>query len=256
MTNNKMMVTGFGLVVVLILGFVVVGVWNNKDEQSLIGMQKRGGDTPPAIQPGMNKAVEEVPYTIDESDFVDSAPLLDGLDVSISLTADETAGLLLMREEEKLARDVYLTLADQWNVRVFSNIASSEATHMAAVGDLITRYDLVDPIVNDVRGIFTNPDLQKLYNDLVARGSVSVNEAFQVGALIEDLDIYDLENLLAKTDKADIMVVYENLQKGSRNHLRAFTRQIERGGDTYQPSYISEAEYQTIVESGQERGRM
>jgi len=204
----------------------------------------------------MNRAVEEVPYTIDESDFVESAPLLDGLDVSTSLTADETAGLLLMREEEKLARDVYLTLADQWGVRVFSNIASSEAAHMAAMGDLITRYDLVDPIVNDVRGVFTNPDLQKLYNDLVARGSVSVNEAFQVGALIEDLDIYDLENLLAKTDKADIMVVYENLQKGSRNHLRAFTRQIERGGDTYEPAYISEVEYQTIVESGQERGRM
>lgn len=251
-----MMVAGFGLVAVLILGFVAVGAWNNKDEQSLMGMQKRGGDTPLAQQPGMNRAVEEVPYTIDESDFVESAPLLDGLDVSTSLTADETAGLLLMREEEKLARDVYLTLADQWGVRVFSNIASSEATHMAAMGDLITRYDLVDPIVNDVRGVFTNPDLQKLYNDLVARGSVSVNEAFQVGALIEDLDIYDLENLLAKTDKADIMVVYENLQKGSRNHLRAFTRQIERGGDTYEPAYISEVEYQTIVESGQERGRM
>ena len=244
------------MVAVLILGFVAVGAWNNKDEQSLMGMQKRGGDTPLAKQPGMNRAVEEVPYTIDESDFVESAPLLDGLDVSTSLTADETAGLLLMREEEKLARDVYLTLADQWGVRVFSNIASSEAAHMAAMGDLITRYDLVDPIVNDVRGVFTNPDLQKLYNDLVARGSVSVNEAFQVGALIEDLDIYDLENLLAKTDKADIMVVYENLQKGSRNHLRAFTRQIERGGDTYEPAYISEVEYQTIVESGQERGRM
>jgi hypothetical protein len=161
-----------------------------------------------------------------------------------------------MREEEKLARDVYLALADTWGVKVFSNIAVSEATHMEAVGDLLVRYGITDPITTDTRGVFTNPDLQQLYTDLVARGSISAAEAFQVGALIEDLDINDLENLLAETNKADIRIVYENLQKGSRNHLRAFTRQIERGGDTYEPTYISEAEYQSIIESRQERGRM
>ena len=34
----------------------------------------------------------------------------------------ELEGLLLMREEEKLARDVYLTLADQWGIRVFDKV--------------------------------------------------------------------------------------------------------------------------------------
>jgi hypothetical protein len=252
MTNNKIILASAGAFTLAVLGYIAVGNWNAEEEQSFMGMQKRDGSGP-AMQQKMATAVEEVTYTIDESDFVESAPLIANVEVSSSLTAEEKAGLLLMREEEKLARDVYLTLAEEWGVRVFSNIAASEATHMTAVGDLLVRYNLTDPIKDDVRGVFTNPDLQKLYNDLVARGSVSAAEAFQVGALIEDLDIKDLEELLAQTDKADIKIVYENLQKGSRNHLRAFTRQIERGGDTYEPTYISESEYQSIIESDQER---
>lgn len=255
MKNNTLTLLGIGVVAVGLLGYTAYSFLGNNEDVAFKGQYGRGGNGPMAEQQRV-APVEEVAYTIDESDFVDSATLLADSAAKPPVSAEEQAGLLLMREEEKLARDVYLALADTWGVRVFSNIAASEATHMEAMGDLLERYDIADPITTDTRGVFTNPNLQQLYTDLVAKGSVSAAEAFKVGALIEDLDINDLENLLATTDKADIRLVYENLQKGSRNHLRAFTRQIERGGDVYEPTYITEAEYKAIIESGQERGRM
>ncbi len=65
-------------------------------------------------------------------------------DVGI-LTAAEEEGLLFMREEEKLARDVYLVLFDKWGLRVFENIAESEQRHMDAVLYLLGKYGLDDP---------------------------------------------------------------------------------------------------------------
>ena len=55
-------------------------------------------------------------------------------------------------------------------------------------------------------------------------------DALIVGATVEDLDIKDLIDLLNKTDNPDIILVYNNLNKGSRNHLRAFIAQIESLG--------------------------
>ena len=43
-----------------------------------------------------------------------------------ALTETDIAGLVFMREEEKLARDVYLTMSDRWGAPVFENIAASE----------------------------------------------------------------------------------------------------------------------------------
>ncbi len=112
------------------------------------------------------------------------------------LTSDESAALLYMREEEKLAHDVYVTLFAQWNLPTFQNISRSEQTHTDAVKTLIDRYGLQDPASSSV-GVFTNPDLQALYNDLVARGSQSLAEALKVGAAIEEIDIRDLRKRLA-----------------------------------------------------------
>jgi len=44
--------------------------------------------------------------------------------------ADEVKWLRFMREEEKLARDVYLKLFDTWKLTVFSRIARSEQRHL------------------------------------------------------------------------------------------------------------------------------
>jgi hypothetical protein len=166
----------------------------------------------------------------------------------------EAEGILFMREEEKLARDVYLTLYDQWEMKVFSNIAKSESTHMDAVKTLIDRYSLEDPVEGREIGEFANEELQSLYDQLVEQGSQSLEDALRVGAAIEEIDILDLQAYVAQTDKADIQIVYENLERGSRNHLRAFVSVLERQGVSYEPSYLSPEQFEEIVNSDTERG--
>ncbi len=187
------------------------------------------------------------------SDFVSLRPGIGDLPTE-SLSTAETEGLLLMREEEKLARDVYQTLYEKWGINIFSNIAQSEQTHTEAVRDLLEKYNLADPVTEDVIGVFTNSDMQELYDTLVAKGLQSETDAFIVGATIEDLDIFDLQNLMAETDNEDILLVYENLTRGSRNHLRSFINQLDRNGATYEAQYITDAEYQDILDNDQEQG--
>jgi hypothetical protein len=166
---------------------------------------------------------------------------------TIAQTTAEIDGIMLMREEEKLARDVYLTLYDVWNQPIFKNIAKAEQTHMDAVAGLIKDFKLSDPVADNKRGEFTNQELQQHYDTMVAQGSMSLLEALKIGATIEDLDIHDLNNLLAETTDANITRVYNNLKRGSENHLKSFMRQIVAQGGDYTPQFISEQEFNQIV---------
>ncbi len=168
------------------------------------------------------------------------------------LTDEEIAGLLWMREEEKLAHDVYVTLYDLWGLQIFSNISEAETRHTTAVQQLLDRYDLDDPAAGNPVGTFTDPAIQALYDELVARGSVSIVDALTVGATIEDLDIVDLQE--RATGTPDIAMVYANLERGSRNHLRAFVRTLERYDASYSPSHLSQAAFDAIVSTPTERG--
>ncbi len=170
------------------------------------------------------------------------------------LNADELKSLIHMREEEKLAHDVYYTLYNKWNETSFNNIASSESTHTNAVLTLLNKYELQDPASNKAIGVFTDSSLQKLYNDLITIGFSSKIDGFKVGATIEDLDIYDLNNWNLKIDNQDIKFVYDNLNKGSRNHMRTFYSQLLALGFTYQAQYISQAELDLIINSPKETG--
>ena len=160
-------------------------------------------------------------------------------------TVDE--GLLHMREEEKLARDVYLTLYDQWGFRVFAQIARSEQRHMESIAALLAYRNLDDPAAEAQIGQFTNVSLQQLYDDLIAQGSQGPIDALTVGAIVEDLDIYDLEMLLAQTDDPVITRVYTSLLRASEQHIRSFVRQLERLGASYEPRYISAEKFDAIM---------
>ncbi len=162
------------------------------------------------------------------------------------LTSLEEEGLLFMAEEEKLAGDVYSALNEVWNLRVFDNIGRAEQTHQAAVEMLLERYSLAVPA--NQAGEFSNESLQSLYNDLLSRGGLSVEEALRVGAAIEEMDILDLQERMAQTDKEDILLVYSNLKRGSENHLRAFVNNLERRGVQYSPVHLSQEEYDRIIE--------
>lgn len=170
------------------------------------------------------------------------------------LTEAEQEALIFMREEEKLAHDVYLAMYELWGMPIFRNISSSEQSHTEAVKTLLDGYSVSDP-ASDKLGVFTNPDLQILYNDLVAQGSQSLAEALRVGAAIEEIDILDLQERLAQTDNADIQHVFNNLLQGSNNHLRAFTSTLmTQTGETYQPQFMSPDAYQAIIGASLEGG--
>jgi len=105
--------------------------------------------------------------------------------VSVTLSNEEAAMLTFMREEEKLARDVYRVLFDQWNKRVFRNISNSEQRHMDSLAERLSYYQLSDPVVDDSTGAFVNRDLATAYLDLKERGMQSLEDAFRVGAYIK-----------------------------------------------------------------------
>ncbi len=148
---------------------------------------------------------------------------------AVGLTPAETSDLQYMREEEKLARDVYTVLAKRWSeATVFARIAESEQRHMDAVKVVLDRYGVADPAAGAKPGEFTNAGLQTLYDELVAEGSKSVAAALAVGVTIEQVDIADLEDALAVTSNADLERLYGNLLRASTNHLQAF--QATAGG--------------------------
>jgi hypothetical protein len=171
------------------------------------------------------------------------------------LSAEEIAGLLFMREEEKLAHDVYVALYARWGELVFNNIVPSEAQHTEAVRQLIVSHGLPDPAATTPPGVFVNTDLQQLYDALVAQGQPSLIDALKVGCLIEEKDIVDIEEKkLQVLDEPDIVRVYDNLLCGSRNHLRAFNQALVAAGGVYdQPQFLSLAEWTAIAASAQER---
>lgn len=238
---SKQLLQLFVFLVVFCSLFVLSGCSNTNTSQD---------DQSPIIQENIT---DTNAYLIHESDFLNGEKIIKNIEEA-ELSKNEIDGLILMREEEKLARDVYFVLGEKWGVKIFSNISSSEQTHTNAVKVLLDRYHIEDPVKSDEIGIFTSKDLQKLYNQLVEQGKKSVLNALVVGITIEDLDINDLNKLIEKTDNADIIAVYNNLNRGSRNHLRAFMRQIDRNNGEYFPQYISKSEFDTIINSEQEKG--
>jgi hypothetical protein len=173
------------------------------------------------------------------------------------LTDVEIESLLYMREEEKLARDVYLTLHETWGTPIFSNIAGSEQAHMDAVAYLLTSFGLEDPAVDKAVGEFDNQELQALYGQLVGRGQESLEDALLVGGLIEEIDIKDLQENIEKIDNPSIIQVFKNLLNGSMNHLNGFVRNYEnQTGNSYEAQYMSQAAVDELIgtTSGQGNG--
>ena len=172
------------------------------------------------------------------------------------LSPDETQSILFMREEEKLARDINVLFYQKWGQQIFDNISVAEQTHMVALLLLINKYNLSDPVGTNPPGIFTNDALQTFYTYFETQGNISVIDALKIGAAIEEIDIRDFNLLLADNDinNTDILLVYTNLVKASRNHLRSFVKVLNSLGVTYSPAYLSPDVYTSIINSPMETG--
>ncbi|MCB9465818.1 MAG: DUF2202 domain-containing protein [Candidatus Eisenbacteria bacterium] len=168
------------------------------------------------------------------------------------LTTGERTELVRMREEEKMARDVYRTLGDQWGLTPFLHIQNSEEHHLAIVGDLLVRSGTKDPIQNDATGVFQSNEMRNLYTDLTRMGRTSPEAALRAGAKIEELDIADLTRAIQQARNPEIRGVYEGLRRASGNHLRAFNRNLDARGVSYVPQHLSQAEFRAIVDGQHE----
>lgn len=246
---------GIAFVAVTLPVFAQGGPWNNNGVQQMLhtpvapgtgatnpmgGMMGQGGRWG-----GMGAGQGSVDSTTMQANHVALLPAAD----PAGLTQSEIDGLVYMREEEKLAHDVYVTFADKWGLTQFSRIANSEQMHTDSIKTLLDRYGIADPASSEV-GVFTNPDLQALYNDLVAKGTVSAAEALKVGGLIEEVDIQDLDARIATNDQADIATVYANLRSASEMHLRAFATGYQSATGTAYSAQVLSADAVATILSG------
>ena len=166
--------------------------------------------------------------------------LFDEIEV-VSLTTEQEEEMLFLRREEKLARDVYLTLADQWRLPIFGNLAEAEQRHIDLLLTFFEVYGITDTETDDDPGSFSDPAFKQLFFDLT-----TVNEPdphvladdLEVGAEIEDVGLAYLDGLITDTDNDHIRLIAHNLAKGSRNHLRAFVRALTAQIDTYVRQYL------------------
>jgi hypothetical protein len=148
---------------------------------------------------------------------------------TVALSDEQKDRLFYIFQEEKVARDVYITLGEQYPAEnTFALIQLSEQSHIEAAQSLCDKYEVDTSYVSlDVIGQFELPVLQKLYDTCVAQGSISLLDGLKVGELIELTDLSDLENAEIEMPE-DVVKVFENLKAGSQNHLDAFRRAIAR----------------------------
>lgn len=153
--------------------------------------------------------------------------------ITNELTDEQKDELFFIYQEEKLARDVYITLGNLYEeaqTNTFASIQKSEQRHIDAAQILCEKYDIdISEVNEDEVGNFVLPVLQQYYDELVAQGSISLLEAYKVGVFIEELDIDDLTHAIEDLGMPeDVVNVYENLREGSYNHLEAYETAIEK----------------------------
>lgn len=179
----------------------------------------------------------------------------DALSIKSDSILDESSdGLLFLLEEEKMAHDLYVSFFNTWNLNVFDRISNSESTHFEAVKTLLDSYE-IEFITSNELGVFYNEDIQNLYNSFIEEGSQLVENALVVGAKVEEYDIADLMSEIEHTTNEDMLLLYNNLLIGSRNHLRAFYKNMQMYGISYTPTYLDQSLFDEIVNSDHERGQ-
>ncbi|MCK5846023.1 MAG: DUF2202 domain-containing protein [Bacteroidales bacterium] len=177
----------------------------------------------------------------------------DNTPITSEISKAEADGLIFMREEEKLARDAYIYMYNEWGANIFNNISKSEQKHMDLLLKRLEQYNLTDNVSPDT-GVFNNTDLQDLYDQLISYGKDSLVAGLIVGATIEEVDIIDLEKYILETNNEDLKCTYDVLLLGSRNHLRGFIKNLDNNSYSYSPQFLSQDAYDAIINGSHESG--
>lgn len=166
-----------------------------------------------------------------------------------TLSKMEIQGIVHMREEEKMARDIYDSMYAKWQVNPFGNIRKSEQVHMDRMKELLDEYGIKDPVneTSDKPGVFISNPIRQFYSESADSGSKTLIEALRVGAKIEELDIADLNKYGTHTTNKRLLVTYEYLKMASENHLRAFVRRLRSNGVVYTPIILTKNVFDNII---------
>ncbi len=164
------------------------------------------------------------------------------------LSERESNGLAFIWEEEKTARDLYTALYERHGDTIFSDLERSEQNHMDRARAIMDQYGLATP-GKDEQGIFENQTLQKIYEELLARGSASHEDALKTAATFEEISIIDLKKEINVMQAEDVKAMYQGLLAGSQKHLRSYASDLYDLKIKYDPQYLERDEFEGIVKA-------
>ncbi|MCC6402649.1 MAG: DUF2202 domain-containing protein [Fimbriimonadaceae bacterium] len=143
---------------------------------------------------------------------------------------------------ERVAADVFEALSKKWGGRPFGKLAEAEATHVVAVGRILGRTGNSSTIIE--QGKYSMPEFQALYDAMVKRGSVSLEEALSAGAELEEMSLRDLQAWRTEEKGTEARKVFDALIQGSANHLQACLEGRKALGlKEYVPKYLSAEDF-------------
>jgi len=178
-------------------------------------------------------------------------PLSGGMQIATKAGAPgprDVQGMRFIWEEEKTARDLYISFYKQTNQSIFADLIGSEQNHMDQVKSIMDRYGVSTPVPD--QGALENQTLIQMYDDLLSRGSRSDQDALMAAATFEEISIMDLQKEINTTENQEAIAVYQGLLAGSRKHLRSYVSDLKEQGIVYTPQYLSEAEFDGVMGQG------
>jgi len=181
------------------------------------------------------------------------AGVTPAFDSTADLTADEIEFIFAVREDEKVARDMYFSFFGKFGLKPFENIGKAEDNHIKATEKLFDYYEIDYPALSE-NGKFEDAFRQKLYDSLLLKGTPEL-EAFKVMALLEETNIVEYDEVLKTIVNPNIKIVIENLSKASANHFKVAIRQITALGGTYAPALMTQEQYRAVIAIGFEQGK-
>lgn len=191
--------------------------------------------------------------TEDGTSTLENGDLTPIFATTAALTADEIEFLYALREDEKLGGDLYAQFATQYPEKLpFAKIATAEDSHVACVERLLSYYEIEFPVLSP-EGVFADEKRQTRYNEMKAK-AVTVVDAFMVMAALEEEAVASYKKVVPQITNENILLVVNNMVKASLNHLRVAFRQISMLGGAYLPTFLSQEDFDAIVNSDFSQG--
>jgi len=168
------------------------------------------------------------PYTNDCPCGLGPCGTTDGT-TTATLSEAELNDLIYLVKLEKMAYEVYTTLGQTYSTMpILGNISEAEYRHWKVLQNLFVKYSETDPTkdgeVDLGIGLYNDDDMSDAYDEAITYGGVSLLQAMETGAIIEQLELDSLNNALGRTVLPDLTTIYNNFINADGAHLTAFEK--------------------------------